>query len=217
MVTNRFNKFPSYQVLFNWTTLVDLVTAVPFIIALGIPNGQFVFIPNFLRAFFVVRRLRLLLNLNVACRLYNGFLCSWQSSWRYRRVDGTIGFVDSKLRCFYLCWYECISVCWNGLQRYTLRSHWILVLYFDYILNGKCDFMKKISVLIILIKITLISYTVYEFNFTKKLFVLEILVCFINVLHCLWIHYARKFSLFSWKECLLQYFYYDFFNWNVNE
>jgi hypothetical protein len=58
----------SWLRVFSWESIIDLITVIPFLFALGLPNGQYWSIPNYLRAFNAVHRLRKLLLLNVSGR-----------------------------------------------------------------------------------------------------------------------------------------------------
>eukprot|EP00834_Sanchytrium_tribonematis_P004730 NODE_249_length_11770_cov_0.803530.p2 type:complete len:950 gc:universal NODE_249_length_11770_cov_0.803530:9857-7008(-) len=47
--------------ILSWQTLVDALTCMPFIISLGIPNGNYLFVPYFLRSLIVIKRIRRLM------------------------------------------------------------------------------------------------------------------------------------------------------------
>ncbi|KAJ3411259.1 potassium channel, sub T, member 1 [Chytridiales sp. JEL 0842] len=60
------NKF---RVVFDWKAFIDLFTVVPFIVALGIPGGQYLYVPYFLRIILVLSRLKSVLRLRGSARI----------------------------------------------------------------------------------------------------------------------------------------------------
>ena len=63
----------SFYEIVSWHTLVDILTFLPFIVSLGMSNGQKLFVPYFLRSLIVIKRIRRLLFVKLELRKTSKF------------------------------------------------------------------------------------------------------------------------------------------------
>lgn len=101
--------------LFSWPTLIDFITAVPAVISLTFPMGQYLLIPFFLRIWTVVRRLRHFLDLEVE-QSRNGAPADALTIQLWVLVATVIGFIMTGMCLFQYTEMAFANVRLNAIQ-----------------------------------------------------------------------------------------------------